>query len=81
MNLRDSEEIWGSTSPNPYPGCEEFIFRSDEYWECYIKSTLRNYAHSIGTCRMGRLDDERSIVDSKLRYTCEVLLNYLDVLL
>ncbi|XP_014261875.1 glucose dehydrogenase [FAD, quinone]-like isoform X2 [Cimex lectularius] len=47
------------------PGCENLHFRSDEYWECYVRHlTLTSY-HPVGTCKMG--NNENSVVDHSLR--------------
>lgn len=45
----------------PFPGCEEKIFDSKDYWECYIRHlTLTSY-HPAGTSSMG------SVVDKSFR--------------
>lgn len=51
---------------NPqFPACEQFAYRSDEYWRCYIQHDTISYYHDVGTCKMG-IDDE-AVVDSKFR--------------
>ncbi|CAG7654424.1 unnamed protein product, partial [Allacma fusca] len=49
-------------------GCEEYEFRSDAYWECYIRTFSFTLYHPTGTCRMGKgPEDSGAVVDSKLR--------------
>ncbi|CAL8089944.1 unnamed protein product [Orchesella dallaii] len=54
-------------SDTPIPGCEGFTFKSTEYWECYIRYFSTTLWHPVGSCRMGKADDPRSVVDPKLR--------------
>lgn len=49
-----------------FPGCKDYDFGSERYWECYIRHmTLTSY-HPVGTCKMGNID-EKSVVDHMLR--------------
>ena len=41
-------------------------FKSDKYWECYVRQLTLTMYHPVGTCKMGR-DPNDSVVDSKLR--------------
>ncbi|XP_043286484.1 glucose dehydrogenase [FAD, quinone]-like isoform X2 [Venturia canescens] len=51
------KKIGASLYEAVFPGCENFIFDSDEYWECYIRHlTLTSY-HPAGTCRIGSVVD------------------------
>ncbi|XP_037038926.1 oxygen-dependent choline dehydrogenase-like [Bradysia coprophila] len=51
---------------NPqFPACDEFPYRSDDYWRCYIQHDTISYYHDVGTCKMG--NDDEAIVDSKFR--------------
>jgi len=54
-------------STQPYPGCENMKFLSDKYWECYIRKWAFTLYHPVGTCRMGKVQDKKAVVDSKLR--------------
>lgn len=45
----------------PMPGCENFVFKSDDYIRCAIKYTSSSFYHHVGTCALGQ------VVDSKLK--------------
>ena len=47
--------------------CEEYEFRSDAYWECFIRHIVATGSHYAGTSKMGRIDDKTSVVDPELR--------------
>ena len=49
------------------PGCENVPFRSDAYWECYIRTYSVTLHHIVGTCAMGKNDSKNAVVDSQLR--------------
>lgn len=46
----------------PIPGCEKFLFKSDDYIRCAIRFTSSSFYHHVGTCALGQ------VVDSKLKY-------------
>ncbi|XP_021956369.1 glucose dehydrogenase [FAD, quinone] [Folsomia candida] len=46
-------------------GCEEYLFRSREYWACYTQQLVTTAIHMVGTCGMG--SEASSVTDSKLR--------------
>ncbi|XP_052104448.1 uncharacterized GMC-type oxidoreductase Mb1310-like [Mytilus californianus] len=51
-----------------YPGlCDDIPFDSDSYWACYIRSFATTAFHPVGTCRMGDINDQSSVVDPLLR--------------
>ncbi|CAL8109013.1 unnamed protein product [Orchesella dallaii] len=52
----------------PFPGCEKFKLRSDQYYECYARHMTLTEYHLCGTCSMGKgQEDPNAVVDSKLR--------------
>lgn len=59
------QELGARFNTHKLPGCHQFEFDSDEYWECYVRHVTLTSYHPIGTCKMGAEDD--SVVDHKLR--------------
>ncbi|XP_069137638.1 glucose dehydrogenase [FAD, quinone]-like [Argopecten irradians] len=47
--------------------CNKHEFRSDAFWECYIRHYILNFCHASSTCRIGALDDKTAVVDPLLR--------------
>ncbi|WAR04341.1 ALKJ-like protein [Mya arenaria] len=47
--------------------CSEHKFRSDDYWECYIRKLAFTQFHPTSSCKMGTLDDESTVVGPDLR--------------
>lgn len=54
-------------NPSKTPGCEQFRFDSDEYWECSLKSFSVTLHHQVGTVKMGPSNDPEAVVDSNLK--------------
>ncbi|CAH1406833.1 unnamed protein product [Nezara viridula] len=59
-------EIGTRLYTNPVHGCEQFVFNSDDYWDCVARSLTVQFHHQSGTCRMGP-DPSSSVVDPRLR--------------
>ena len=47
--------------------CSEHEFRSDAYWECFIRYNAVTVYHPTSTCKMGSSDDPSTVVDHELR--------------
>ena len=47
--------------------CSQHEFRSDAYWECYMKHVTVHAYHPTGTCKMGAVRDPSAVVDPHLR--------------
>ena len=47
--------------------CSQHEFRSDAYWECYIRHLGVTVWHQCGTCKMGSDKDPSTVVDPQLR--------------
>ena len=72
--IRLVQKILNTTSLSQYNAKESLIdakcsfqYDTDEFWEWYMKLLTFTMAHPVGTCRMGRAEDERSVVDERLR--------------
>lgn len=53
--------------PTKFPGCETYEIYSDPYLECIARVFTSTIYHPSGTCRMGDIDDPRTVVDPQLR--------------
>ena len=49
------------------PFCSHHEFRSDAYWECYIRQTMFTQFHPTSTCRMGPLTEQTTVVGLDLK--------------
>ena len=47
--------------------CSKHVFRSDDYWECFIRYNALTVYHPTSTCKMGHPDDESTVVDAELK--------------
>lgn len=50
-----------------FPGCEIYKLYSDPYLACAARVYTSTIYHPVGTCRMGRPEDPRTVVDTHLR--------------
>lgn len=50
-----------------YAACDQFIFRSDEYWRCTIRHMGSSANQQIGTVKMGPVEDVSSVVGPTLK--------------
>lgn len=49
------------------PGCKNFKFGTDKYWECHIRHITMTIYHPVGTAKMGPAWDPEAVVDPRLR--------------
>ncbi|XP_021368451.1 glucose dehydrogenase [FAD, quinone]-like [Mizuhopecten yessoensis] len=47
--------------------CSVHEFRSDKFWECFVRHFTLTVYHPTSTCRMGGKDDPSAVVDPQLR--------------
>jgi len=68
--IRLTREIFGQAAFDPYRGKEispGSHVQSDEQLDDFIREHAESAYHPCGTCRMGRADDPRSVVDPECR--------------
>ncbi|XP_052818046.1 glucose dehydrogenase [FAD, quinone]-like [Mya arenaria] len=47
--------------------CSHHDFRSDAYWECFVRHVAVTVYHHSCTCKMGAIDDKTSVLDPQLK--------------
>ncbi|CAG9831003.1 unnamed protein product [Diabrotica balteata] len=47
--------------------CNEYKFRSEEYWKCSLRHLATTVYHPTSSCKMGPTDDGTSVVDPNLK--------------
>ncbi|XP_011157509.1 glucose dehydrogenase [FAD, quinone] [Solenopsis invicta] len=61
-------QMFGSQLTNDtYPGCENYKYDSDDYWECAIRTLSVTLYHCTGTCKMAPRGDPTAVVDPRLK--------------
>ncbi|XP_039314743.1 glucose dehydrogenase [FAD, quinone] [Solenopsis invicta] len=61
-------QMFGShLSNDTFPGCENYQYDSDDYWECAIRTATMTIYHYSGTCKMGPRGDSTAVVDPRLK--------------
>lgn len=51
----------------PLQECNQFNFKSDDYWRCYFKYFSTSCYHHVGTVKMGPQADDRTCVNPRLK--------------
>jgi len=49
------------------PGCVNYEYDTDEYWECYTRHMTNTVYHPTSTAKMGPKDDELAVVNPRLK--------------
>ncbi|XP_011174114.2 glucose dehydrogenase [FAD, quinone] [Solenopsis invicta] len=61
-------QMFGSQLSNDtFPGCENYQYDSDDYWECAVRTATFASFHYTGTCKMGPRGDPTAVVDPRLK--------------
>jgi len=61
------KSIGAQLSPTIFPSCTGVPYRSEAYWECYLKHYSLSVYHPSGTCSMGKRSDPSAVVDPRLK--------------
>ncbi|KAM7347816.1 glucose dehydrogenase [FAD, quinone]-like [Cochliomyia hominivorax] len=51
----------------PIEECDQYVFKSEKYWRCYITYFSTTCYHHVGTVKMGSKNDSKACVDSRLK--------------
>lgn len=57
------QNIDGYLAKLEVPGCEGYLYGTNEYWDCYVRGTVGSMLHVVGTCAMG----PDGVVDERLK--------------
>ncbi|XP_029164204.1 glucose dehydrogenase [FAD, quinone]-like [Nylanderia fulva] len=64
---REMQAFGSQLCNDTLPGCENYIYDSNAYWECMIRIISSTLYHHSGTCKMGPKEDPTAVVDSRLK--------------
>jgi len=53
--------------PGRPPNCDQYREQSAEGFECYAKHYSTTLFHPVGSVRMGKISDPKTVLDSKFR--------------
>ncbi|XP_013105616.2 glucose dehydrogenase [FAD, quinone] [Stomoxys calcitrans] len=67
VNTTDLQEKQAEIVQVPLEACDQHQFKSQEYWQCYIKYMSSTTYHPVGTVRMGPMAEPTSVVDPRLK--------------
>lgn len=67
MQTKTMKELGVDMNQMKLSFCSQHKFRSDDYWECFVRHLAITVYHHSSTCKMGADEDETAVVDSKLR--------------
>ncbi|XP_039314253.1 glucose dehydrogenase [FAD, quinone]-like [Solenopsis invicta] len=61
------QKFGSQLSNDTFPGCENYKYDSDDYWECAVRTASITGFHYSGTCKMGPKGDPTAVVDPRLK--------------
>ncbi|KAM7347184.1 fezzik [Cochliomyia hominivorax] len=51
----------------PIKECDQYVFKSEKYWRCYLTYFSSTCYHHVGTVKMGPNNDPKACVDPRLK--------------
>ena len=67
IETRSMQSIGANFDQTKLSFCSQHEFRSDAYWECFVRHMAITIYHHSSTCKMGAETDPSAVVDPKLR--------------
>ncbi|XP_055388454.1 glucose dehydrogenase [FAD, quinone]-like [Condylostylus longicornis] len=67
MNTEAMRKIGVTLNNEILPGCENYLYGSDEYWKCSIRTLSDTLHHQVATCKMGPENDFTTVVNHELK--------------
>lgn len=67
VKTKAMKELGAYMNTDPIPGCNDKEFDSIPYWECYIRHITLTTFHPVGTCKMGPLNNQLSVVGTDFK--------------
>ncbi|KAL8613591.1 hypothetical protein ACOMHN_022010 [Nucella lapillus] len=61
------QSVGAEATDPPSQFCAQHAFDTDDYWACLIRRNVWSIYHPSGTCKMGAVSDNTTVVDPQLR--------------
>ncbi|KAL8613592.1 hypothetical protein ACOMHN_022011 [Nucella lapillus] len=61
------QSVGAEATDPPSQFCAQHTFDTDDYWACVVRRNVLTIYHPCGTCKMGAVTDNSTVVDPKLR--------------
>ncbi|XP_076442479.1 glucose dehydrogenase [FAD, quinone]-like [Babylonia areolata] len=61
------QSVGAEATDPPSQFCAQHTFDSDDYWACMVRRNMQQFYHTCGTCKMGAVTDNTTVVDPQLR--------------
>ncbi|KAL8613593.1 hypothetical protein ACOMHN_022012 [Nucella lapillus] len=61
------QSVGAEATDPPSQFCAQHTFDTDDYWACVVRRNTMTMYHACGTCKMGAVSDNTTVVDPQLR--------------